>query len=142
MADGVGLVPVRFPVSPTLHSLDPAYFTPTYCKNTLFLSDLKFYSVFLGSSHEALSLCTSLDSQGHTFSVKKIVKNNLGYINFWFTLRVTPSSFPKHHEHDLQPQCSIHPPELWTCFPSEYSKMAKLGIYTGLPKSIPKLSQS
>ena len=52
---GVGLVSVMLTVSLTIHSLAPAYCTPTDFTNTLSLSALKLYSFFSGASHEALS---------------------------------------------------------------------------------------
>ena len=69
--DGMGLVPVKFPSSHTLHSMAPAYWTPTYLKKTLSLSTLKLYSGFHGASHESLSCCTFRYSQGHTLTVNK-----------------------------------------------------------------------
>ena len=45
-ADGVGLVPVTFPGSLTLHSLDPSYWTFTDLTSALFRSALKLYDVF------------------------------------------------------------------------------------------------
>ena len=80
-AAGMGLVPFMFPGFPTLHSLDPAYCTPTYRTNTLSLITINFYSSFHGPSRESLSSCTSCDSQGRTFSVETISKNNIDYVN-------------------------------------------------------------
>ena len=53
--DGVGLVPEKLLGNNTIHSLNPDYWTPQYRANTLSLSVLKLYSVFLGSSHEYFS---------------------------------------------------------------------------------------
>ena len=53
-ASGMVLVTVMFPDSPTLHALDPAYWTRTYCTNTLPLSAIKLCISFCGESHEAL----------------------------------------------------------------------------------------
>ena len=75
------LVPVMFPGSPTLCSLDPAYWTPTDPQNTFSITTLKFYIGFCRASHESLLSCTFLDSRGHTFVVNIIDKNNLDYIN-------------------------------------------------------------
>ena len=43
-AAGVGLVPVVLPGYPTIHSLAPAYWTPTDRKNTNLLITTKLYS--------------------------------------------------------------------------------------------------
>ena len=48
---GMGLVPIMFPGSTTLHALDPYYWTPTDLTNTLSISALKLYSSFCGSSN-------------------------------------------------------------------------------------------
>ena len=53
-AAGVDLVPVTFQGSHKLHSLNPAYWTPTDHTHTLYLSVFNLYSGFLGASHEAL----------------------------------------------------------------------------------------
>ena len=146
-ADGLGLVPVMFPGSPTLHSLAPAYWTPTYCTNTLSLRPLKLYSGFLGVPRESLSSCTFRDSQGQTFSIKTTSKNNLDYINIHFVKNY--QSHPKGPHHLLSPIIISISHNLNAHFIHQHFvhtshqrilQMAKLGIYTGLTKYIPKLS--
>ena len=63
-ADGVGLVPIMLPGYLKLHSLNPAYWNPTYQKKPLSLSALKLYGGFRGAYHETLSSYTFRDSQG------------------------------------------------------------------------------
>ena len=77
----VSLIPVDFPCSQTLYSLDPYWCTPTYLINTLSLSPLNMYSGFLGASHESFSSWTFCDSQGHNFTAKTTSINSLNYIN-------------------------------------------------------------
>ena len=40
----------------------------------------KFYSGFIGTSHEDLSSCAFRNSQGHTVAIKTISKRNIDYI--------------------------------------------------------------
>ena len=66
-ASDVGLVPVIYPGYPALHSLSPAYRTPTERINALSLSTLKLYSSFCGASHEPCTSCTFREYQGNNF---------------------------------------------------------------------------
>ena len=136
-----------FPAYLTLHSLAPAYWIPTYQNNTLSLISIKLYSRFCGAPHEALPSCTFCDSQGHTFSTKTMIKNDIKYIN----LQVVK----KYRSHPIGTH-SLHSPIIMTMsrslnvqfFQQRFGhashqhiiQMSKLGIYKGLPKSTPKLS--
>ena len=87
-AAGVGLVPVVLPGYPTIHSLAPAYWTPTDRKNTNLLITTKLYSYFHGASHKALSPCTFCNYQGHNFFVKTMSKTILTTSTFRSSRRI------------------------------------------------------
>ena len=80
-AAGTSLITVMFPGYMTLYSLITAYWNPKKRTKTLSLISLKLYSSFYGASNESLSPCTFHESQGHTFFVRTMIKNDLDYIN-------------------------------------------------------------
>ena len=134
----------RFSETPLILSI---LMDPHRPHKTLSLIILKLYSGFCWSYHEDLSSCTLRDSQSHTFFAKKICKNNLDYIN----LQVVH----KDQSHYTGPQRLIYPiimnmilnlnaqlihQRFGHAYHQHILKTSKLEIYTGFPKSIPKLS--
>ena len=79
-ATGVGLIPVMFPGSLTLHPLDPSYWNPTDHTNTFSLSAIKLIEVLFFPPWSSLIVHLMQFSRAHV-SVKKIIKNNLNYNN-------------------------------------------------------------
>ena len=118
--------------------------SPVY---TLSLSALNLYRGFLGSLDEAHSSWTFRDSQDHIFDVKTISKSNIDYTNLYFIKKYQSNPTVPHRilssiiiriSRKLNDQF-IHN----SCLHASHQRilqMAKLGIYTVLPKSIPKLS--
>ena len=110
--------------------------------NTLSLISLKLYIGFLGASNEALSSCIFCDSQGHTFPVIFFNYTKVHVVKKDQSRRMGPHRL-------ISPRIMIITRNLNDKFIHQQFgqashqcilKMAKLGIYIGLPKYIPKLS--
>ena len=145
--DVIGLVPVMLPGSTTFHSLDTSYCTPTDRTKPFYFRALKLYSVFSGASHGDLSSCNFRKYQGHNLPVKTISKTYLDYTKLQVVNQ--DKSHPTGPHRLLYPSimsmiCNINYQFIHQCFGYDYLQsilqMAKLGIYTGLPNSIPNLS--
>ena len=126
-ADCIVMVPVMLPGYMTLHSLVIAYWTPTYRTNTLSISDLNLYRIFLGTPMKPFHHATSATLKATNFLSKQLEKkswlnqpsgNQYRSITSYIP---TPPFLPKHHLHELQPKCYIHPKTLWTWLPSAHS---------------------
>ena len=105
------------------------------------------YSELIVASHEALSSCTFRDFQDQNFTINTTNKNNLDFIYFRVVKKDRPH--PNGPLRILSPSINSmsHNLSAWLIhhlFGHAYCQrilhMAKLGIYTGLPKSIPKIS--
>ena len=131
-----------------LQSLYPVYWTPVDQTNILYPSVPNLYGGFCGASHKALSSFTFKNSQEHTFSVKTII-SFFYYINIQVVNK--DQSHPTGPHWLLSPIIMIMIKNLNPQFIQQsfghasrqrIIKMAKLGVYTWLPKSIHKISHT
>ena len=77
LAAGVGVVHVKLPGFHTLHSLDPAYWTPIYCTNTFSISALNSYSEFLRPPMKLSHLSPSASPKATILSLQKLAQTTL-----------------------------------------------------------------
>ena len=143
---GVGLVPVNFLVTHTLHSLAPSYWTPTERTNNLYLISLNIYMDSLVTPTNPSPLALSATPKAEISPLIPLSKT--ASTIFIFML----SKYQSHHNGphrllssninimriNISVQFIYH-----KCGHASHQRIqhiAKLVIYTCLPVSIPKLS--